>query len=61
MKWCWSDGFKYTIIIMFFCFLQYALGAAAALLFIYAAISLLRPAVNRVLLVDFSCFTPPQR
>ncbi|BDA49612.1 3-ketoacyl-CoA synthase 11 [Coccomyxa sp. Obi] len=39
----------------------YALGAAAALLFIYAAITMFRPAVNRVLLLDFSCFTIPQR
>ncbi|EIE19204.1 very-long-chain 3-ketoacyl-CoA synthase [Coccomyxa subellipsoidea C-169] len=39
----------------------YALGAAAVLVFLYAAISLLWPAVPRVLLVDFSCFTPPQR
>ncbi len=43
------------------CVLQYALGAAAALLFIYAAMAIFRPAVNRVLLVDFSCFNIPQR
>jgi len=41
--------------------LQYALGAAAILAVIYAAVWLLTPVVNKVLLVDFACFTPPQR
>ncbi|CAK0783411.1 hypothetical protein CVIRNUC_006610 [Coccomyxa viridis] len=40
---------------------QYALGITAALALIYAALWLLTPVVNKVLLVDFACFTPPQR
>ena len=43
------------------CLLQYALGITAALALIYAALWLLTPVVNKVLLVDFACFTPPQR
>lgn len=53
----WRCCERFTV----FAVLQYALGAAAALLFIYAAIAVFRPTVNRVLLLDFSCFNIPQR
>jgi hypothetical protein len=41
--------------------LQYIVGAIAALLVVYAASFLFSRTVKRVLLLDFACFTPPQR
>jgi hypothetical protein len=40
---------------------QYALGALAVLLALYALNAVFGGDSKRVMLVDFECFTPPQR
>ncbi len=59
---CWTPlSYALALKVPHLCCLQYILGALGALLVIYAATALLSKPVKRVLLLDFECFTPPQR